>query len=92
MPATDEIRARWGGFAWTADNEKQAKVIVGRYPPGRQHSAIIPLFDLAQRRVLDPRIADRDGAGQRRVAHLVVSGDRCLVCLEGRQSTPLDRI
>ena len=51
MPATDEIRARWGGFAWTADNEKQAKVIVGRYPPGRQHSAIIPLFDLAQRQV-----------------------------------------
>ena len=51
MPATDEIRARWGGFVWTAENEKQVKVVVGRYPPGRQHSAIIPLLDLAQRQV-----------------------------------------
>ena len=47
----DELRARWGGFAFTADNEKQAKVVIGRYPPGRQHSAIIPLLDLAQRQV-----------------------------------------
>ena len=46
-----EIRARWGSFAWTNDNEKQARVIVGRYPPGRQQSAIIPLLDLAQRQV-----------------------------------------
>ena len=46
-----EVRARWGAFAWTQENEKQARVIVGRYPPGRQHSAIIPLFDLAQRQV-----------------------------------------
>src|SRR3546814_11631095 len=51
MPATDEIRTRWGEFVWTADNEKQAKVVIGRYPPGRQHSAIIPLLDLAQRQV-----------------------------------------
>ncbi len=48
---TSEVRARWGRFAWTAENEDRAKVIVGRYPPGRQHSAIIPLFDLAQRQV-----------------------------------------
>ena len=48
---TPDIRARWGAFAFTADNEKQAKIIVGRYPPGRQHSAIIPLLDLAQRQV-----------------------------------------
>ncbi|MDT9597480.1 NADH-quinone oxidoreductase subunit NuoE [Sphingosinicella rhizophila] len=46
-----ELRARWGGFAWTAENERQAKVVIGRYPPGRQHSAIIPLLDLAQRQV-----------------------------------------
>ena len=45
MPASDEIRARWGAFAFTPDHEAQAKVIVGRYPPGRQHSAIIPLLD-----------------------------------------------
>ena len=47
----DELRSRWGGFAFTAENDKQAKVVVGRYPPGRQHSAIIPLLDLAQRQV-----------------------------------------
>ena len=51
MPATEEIRARWDGFAFTAENAAQAKTIVGRYPPGRQHSAIIPLLDLAQRQV-----------------------------------------
>jgi NADH-quinone oxidoreductase subunit E len=51
IPDLDEVRARWASFAWTAENEKQAKVIVGRYPPGRQHSAIIPLLDLAQRQV-----------------------------------------
>ena len=47
----DELRARWSGFAFTADNDKQAKVIIARYPPGRQHSAIIPLLDLAQRQI-----------------------------------------
>jgi NADH-quinone oxidoreductase subunit E len=47
----DELRARWGGFAFSAENDKQAKTIVGRYPPGRQQSAIIPLLDLAQRQV-----------------------------------------
>jgi NADH-quinone oxidoreductase subunit E len=51
IPDIDEIRARWDGFVWSADNEKQAKLIVGRYPPGRQHSAIIPLLDLAQRQI-----------------------------------------
>ena len=51
MAATPELRERWGAFAWTAANAAQAKLIVGRYPPGRQHSAIIPLLDLAQRQV-----------------------------------------
>jgi NADH-quinone oxidoreductase subunit E len=51
MAATPEIRERWGSFAFTPDNDKQAKVIVGRYPPGRQQSAIIPLLDIAQRQV-----------------------------------------
>ena len=46
-----EVRARWGAFAWTAESEAKARVIVGRYPPGRQHSAIIPLLDMAQRQV-----------------------------------------
>ena len=47
----DEVRARWGGFAFTPENEEKARVIVGRYPPGRQQSAIIPLLDLAQRQI-----------------------------------------
>jgi NADH-quinone oxidoreductase subunit E len=51
MPATDEIRARWGSFAWSPENEAKAQVVIARYPPGRQHSAIIPLLDLAQRQV-----------------------------------------
>jgi NADH-quinone oxidoreductase subunit E len=51
LPATPEIRERWGAFAFTNDNDKQAKLLVGRYPPGRQQSAIIPLLDLAQRQI-----------------------------------------
>jgi len=47
----DEVRARWGAFAWTPENDAKAKAIIARYPPGRQHSAIIPLLDLAQRQV-----------------------------------------
>jgi NADH-quinone oxidoreductase subunit E len=50
-PDIEEVRARWDRFAFTAENDAQAKAIVGRYPPGRQHSAIIPLLDLAQRQV-----------------------------------------
>ena len=51
IPDMDELRARWGGFAFTAENEAKAKTIIGRYPPGRQQSAIIPLLDMAQRQV-----------------------------------------
>ena len=51
MPDTPEIRAQWADFAWTAENEAQAKLVIGRYPPGRQASAIIPLLDLAQRQI-----------------------------------------
>jgi NADH-quinone oxidoreductase subunit E len=51
IPDIDELRARWGGFAFTAENEVKARVIIGRYPPGRQQSAIIPLLDMAQRQV-----------------------------------------
>jgi NADH-quinone oxidoreductase subunit E len=51
LAATPEIRERWGGFAWTAENAKQAKIHIDRYPPGRQQSAIIPLLDLAQRQI-----------------------------------------
>lgn len=50
-PDTPELRARWGNFAWTAENAAQAKVIIARYPEGRQRSAVMPLLDLAQRQV-----------------------------------------
>jgi NADH-quinone oxidoreductase E subunit len=36
-------------FAFSAENLAQAKKIIGRYPEGRQHSAVMPLLDLAQR-------------------------------------------
>ena len=51
IPDEAETRARWGGFAWTTENAAKAKAIIGRYPPGREHSAIMPLLDLAQRQV-----------------------------------------
>ncbi len=50
-PDTPELRARWGAFAWTAENAEKAKEIVARYPEGRQRSAVMPLLDLAQRQV-----------------------------------------
>ena len=50
-PDTPELRARWGDFAWTAANAREAAQIIARYPAGRQASATIPLLDLAQRQV-----------------------------------------
>jgi NADH-quinone oxidoreductase subunit E len=50
-PDSPELRARWGGFAWTKDNAAKAKEVVARYPAGRQRSAVMPLLDLAQRQV-----------------------------------------
>nr|WP_243453692.1 NADH-quinone oxidoreductase subunit NuoE [Sandaracinobacteroides saxicola] len=35
-------------FTWTPANAVEAERIIGRYPPGRQHSAIMPLLWLAQ--------------------------------------------
>ena len=51
LPDEAETRARWGGFAWTAENAAQVKTIIARYPTGRQQSAVMPLLDLAQRQV-----------------------------------------
>lgn len=36
-------------FAFTADNLSRAKVIIARYPEGRQQSALLPLLTLAQK-------------------------------------------
>jgi NADH-quinone oxidoreductase subunit E len=51
LPPEDEVRARWGAFAWSEENAAKAKEIVGRYPDGRAQSASLPLLDLAQRQV-----------------------------------------
>ena len=51
LPDEAEVRARWSGFAWTAENAAKAREIIARYPEGRQRSAVMPLLDLAQRQV-----------------------------------------
>jgi NADH-quinone oxidoreductase subunit E len=38
-------------FAFSKANEKKIKEIIGRYPVGKQKSAIMPLLDLAQRQM-----------------------------------------
>ena len=50
-PDTPELRARWGGFAWTPENKTTADWHIAKYPEGRQRSAVMPLLDLAQRQV-----------------------------------------
>ena len=50
-PDTPELRARWGAFAWTAENAAKAKETIARYPEGRQRSAVMALLDYAQRQV-----------------------------------------
>jgi NADH-quinone oxidoreductase subunit E len=52
-PDTPALRERWGNFAWDPANAKAAAAIIGKYPEGRQQSAVIPLLDLAQRQVGD---------------------------------------
>ena len=51
IPDEAEVRARWGAFAWTAENQRKADEILARYPKGREQSGSIPLLDLAQRQV-----------------------------------------
>ena len=36
-------------FVFTPENQERAKVLMSRYPAGRQASAVLPLLDLAQR-------------------------------------------
>jgi NADH-quinone oxidoreductase subunit E len=48
---TPELRARWGGFAFTPAWEAKAKAAIARYPDGRQRSAVMALLDYAQRQV-----------------------------------------
>ena len=51
IPAEAEVRARWGAFAWSDANAEKARVILARFPKGREQSASLPLLDLAQRQV-----------------------------------------
>src|SRR3546814_19125439 len=51
IPDEAETRARWGAFAWTAENAEKAKAVIARYPAGRQRSTVMPLLDLAKRPV-----------------------------------------
>ena len=51
IPDEAEMRAKWGGFEWTKENAKTAKMYIARFPEGRQRSAVMPLLDLAQRQV-----------------------------------------
>jgi len=46
---TQEKQQNEQHFVFNADNLKQAKAIVAKYPKGRQRSAIVPLLDIAQR-------------------------------------------
>ena len=50
-PDSPELRARWGGFAFTPAWEAKAKAAIARYPEGRQRSAVMALLDYAQRQV-----------------------------------------
>ena len=44
-----ETAAVTTGFAFSDENLAQARAIIGKYPPGRQASAVMPLLMLAQR-------------------------------------------
>ena len=50
-PDTPELRARWGGFAFTPAWDAKARAAIARYPAGRQRSAVMALLDYAQRQV-----------------------------------------
>jgi len=51
IPNEAETRAKFGAFAFSAENKKTADMYIGRYPAGRQQSAVMALLDLAQRQV-----------------------------------------
>jgi NADH-quinone oxidoreductase subunit E len=51
IPDEAETRAKWGKFAFSPDYKAKADMYIGRYPAGRQQSAVMALLDLAQRQV-----------------------------------------
>ena len=51
IPDEAETRAKWGSFAFSPEYKAKADMYIGRYPAGRQQSAVMALLDLAQRQV-----------------------------------------
>ena len=51
IPDEAETRAKWGSFAFSPEYKAKADIYIGRYPAGRQQSAVMALLDLAQRQV-----------------------------------------
>ena len=51
IPNEAETRVKWGSFAFSPAYKAKADVFIGRYPAGRQQSAVMALLDLAQRQV-----------------------------------------
>lgn len=49
MTATTEIAAPGPSFEFSPENHDAARQIIGKYPAGRQASALLPLLHLAQR-------------------------------------------
>jgi NADH dehydrogenase (ubiquinone) flavoprotein 2 len=49
MKKTEIPQEEFKDFSFSKENEEKIKEILKRYPEGRQASAILPLFDLAQR-------------------------------------------
>ena len=51
IPDEAETRVKWSSFAFSPAYKAKADVFIGRYPAGRQQSAVMALLDLAQRQV-----------------------------------------
>lgn len=51
IPNEAETRSKWGSFAFAPEYKAKADMYIGRYPAGRQQSAVMALLDLAQRQV-----------------------------------------
>ncbi|WP_295497444.1 NAD(P)H-dependent oxidoreductase subunit E [Sphingorhabdus sp. EL138] len=51
IPDEAETRAKWSNFAFSKEYKARADMYIGRYPAGRQQSAVMALLDLAQRQV-----------------------------------------
>ncbi len=51
MSAQDSSNAvpQPASFEFSAENLERAKMIIAKYPPGKQQSAVMPLLDIAQR-------------------------------------------